>query len=131
MTGVQTCALPICFDQQRFKTKSVKSKKHVYEGPNPAPGLPEKVKEQICERAREKGRVFDENTEVILVIQKALTVSDVAKQQNRITIPVNKMKHGFLKAYEEAFLEISDGKHHNRIIVDMIEPSGTVKTAPL
>ncbi|XP_071900905.1 B3 domain-containing protein At1g05920-like [Coffea arabica] len=83
----------------------------------------------VSKRAREKGGVFDEKDKAILVIQKALTASDINNQQNRFSIPEKKMNKSFLSADEEAFLDSKlDGKHYyNRIMVDIIEPLGIVK----
>ncbi|KAL3512748.1 hypothetical protein ACH5RR_025465 [Cinchona calisaya] len=108
-----------------------KKKKKVYEGPNPPPELPAEVKNLIAKKAREKGGSVD--GEAILVIQKALHESDIARQQNRFTIPTKKMEvSSFLFDNEEAYINSrKDGKHHNFMEVDIIEPSRRVKNVHL
>ena len=68
---------------------------------------------------------LDQPRNMLLVIQKALTASDVHNQQSRFSIPANRMANKFLSADEEAFLDRKpdDERHYNRMIVDITEPS--------
>uniref|UniRef100_A0A7N0VN07 B3 domain-containing protein n=1 Tax=Kalanchoe fedtschenkoi TaxID=63787 RepID=A0A7N0VN07_KALFE len=72
-------------------------------GPDPPPDLPESFRERIQNLG---GR------NPVLVIQKRLFKTDVAKQQNRLSIPRSSLKTEFLEDHERALLDGRLGDGH-------------------
>ncbi|XP_048227268.1 uncharacterized protein LOC125369294 [Ricinus communis] len=63
-------------------------------------------------------------SEVNLLITKKLTNTDIAKTQNRVSIPLNQVKNnGFLRDEEIRMLNERDGKHLKGINVMFVGPS--------
>ncbi|CAA2963488.1 Hypothetical predicted protein [Olea europaea subsp. europaea] len=92
----------------------------------PAPPLPIQFKNAILDIAQ--GRTV---SEVKLVIQKQLFASDMAKDQNRFTIPANQIREEFLSNEERIYLSRYASKGRKVAMeVKIIEPllgEGTVE----
>jgi hypothetical protein len=82
--------------------------------PNPPPDLPEDLKNRI----KAVGR-----TEVIMVIQKRLTDTDLNQYHNRLSMPFGKIDRGFLREEERDLLA-----KQNIMEVPFMEPSRAVST---
>jgi len=65
-----------------------------------------------------------QGSDIMLVIQKELTPSDLKANNNRLTIPSGQMKHEFLNKEEQVRLQDkeADGIHFKGMKVPLIEP---------
>lgn len=111
---------------KKITTKRIKAMADC--GPIPQPGLPQEFKNRMLLKAEAEGGVLGEE---ILVIQKAITMSDIQSQQNRFSIPEKKLLNTFLTDNELSFLKGRNGDKCNTMVVDIIEPSGLVKEVRL
>ncbi|EYU19176.1 hypothetical protein MIMGU_mgv1a021365mg, partial [Erythranthe guttata] len=98
-----------------------KKKEPIGNGPHTPPPLPEEYKMVIQEIGR--GRNITE--EMKLVIQKGLFETDLAKANNRLSIPFTQvLDHSFLTDEETHFLTTRDGNNKMKFKeVTIIEPS--------
>lgn len=91
-----------------------------HQGPSLPPDMPMDFNNRILQLAGPDAIISEKK----LLIQKKLTMSDVAKNQNRISIPTKQVKDvKFLTDDEERLLSSHDGKNVGSLNVMMIEPS--------
>ncbi|VFQ91832.1 unnamed protein product [Cuscuta campestris] len=110
--------------KEEVKKKTIKKRvqNHDFQGQAPA-DLPEAFRRRIRELAGPDAVVSEER----LLIQKALTASDVGKNQSRLTMPVRRMVgswRGFLREEEEWVLMQREGGRVGSIDgVPLVDPS--------
>uniref|UniRef100_A0A7N0TUI8 Uncharacterized protein n=1 Tax=Kalanchoe fedtschenkoi TaxID=63787 RepID=A0A7N0TUI8_KALFE len=89
--------------------------------PDPPPDLPESFKEWIQRNP-------------VLVIQKRLFSTDVAKQQNRLSIPLSAVRAEFLKDHERQLLDgrlDEEDRHCAELKPTILQGSGVARTISL
>ncbi|CAI9107263.1 OLC1v1006581C1 [Oldenlandia corymbosa var. corymbosa] len=89
--------------------------------------MSEEFMAKIRRKARDQGVDNDDDLKLTPLIQKALTMSDIERQQNRLLVPKSRVEgKEFLTEVEKTYLS-----EKNYLTVPIIEPSGKVANITL
>ncbi|XP_019195030.1 PREDICTED: B3 domain-containing protein At1g05920-like [Ipomoea nil] len=105
---------------KKKKKQKIKKTNH-HQGPDPPPAMPIDFRNKILQLAGPNAMISDEK----LLIQKTLTMSDLLKNQNRLSIPTKQLRDvKFLTEDEERLLSSRNGTKVGSLDdVMIIEPS--------